>query len=504
MQKKHETHSPFSFFLATKINHRYCSARTMKRRCTKGPRIKIRAYDFSQNASNIFAEQELLQKQTEPKIQSQVLDNYSILTEILATSSVPQTTQGVPRCMLEKTPQKTQCVPERKIIKLSQSSESLASKDAGAVPAKVQRSLQLVDKMKPKSFDQMIGVTNQVQSLRGWVKRRMNCTGEPICLLSGEPGTGKSTLAHLGAREHGLDVLEINASMDRCAAEVRKVIEQTCCFKALGSSHGKQMLLIEEIDGAYNSRDNIVHIVLDLTRYSQHTNFPIIVATCNNRFSAVLGPFMKNKGVLHITFPRLKHSDLSELIKRACTDFSEDRVSDIAASAQGDARQVLYRVEMQQLLKQDSPALEKQDIRLYTPLELTRAFIRGFEPRMRGMVRRQAERKAAASLLHINLAHNVKLQNVGEPDVRKLEAIADMYDATLQCEQLLEDQFYAECRQTSNYINPEISSELLCLSVEVHGPLLFENFGTATAPPISKFRTSVSDCKRGKIKFSDF
>ncbi|XP_012223290.1 chromosome transmission fidelity protein 18 homolog [Linepithema humile] len=77
------------------------------------------------------------------------------------------------------------------------------------------------------------------------------CPMKRIALLSGPPGLGKTTLAHIAATHAGYNVVEINASDERSPNTFRQILLASTEMKAvIGANPRPNCLIFDEIDGA--------------------------------------------------------------------------------------------------------------------------------------------------------------------------------------------------------------------------------------------------------------
>ncbi|KAJ7940344.1 P-loop containing nucleoside triphosphate hydrolase protein [Mycena leptocephala] len=151
-----------------------------------------------------------------------------------------------------------------------------------------------VDRYRPRQFTDLMGNERVARETMTWVKQWDWCVfgktkgkkrprdddedfdaadeyrrpKEKLLLLSGPPGLGKTTLAHVVARQAGYEVMEINASDARSGSviddRIRPALESGC---AVGSTK-PVLLVIDEIDGATGAGENsntFIHKLIQLT-----------------------------------------------------------------------------------------------------------------------------------------------------------------------------------------------------------------------------------------------
>ncbi|BGP13306.1 Chromosome transmission fidelity protein 18 [Rhodosporidiobolus nylandii] len=214
---------------------------------------------------------------------------------------------------------------------------------------------------------------------------------EAVLLLSGPPGLGKTTLAHVLARQAGYQVLEINASDDRTGGvveqRIRNALESSALTLNAGvSKKGKDerprptCVVIDEVDGAAGGGEgSFVRTLVKMITEGSSTRKPSkkgkgkqprpllrpIICICNDLYAPALRPLRPLAKIIRFTPPTS-----AMLVKRLRTicDVEElatenKHLSLLVDTAEGDLRSCLNTL---QFIKRNGSTVDAGAIRSST------------------------------------------------------------------------------------------------------------------------------------------
>jgi len=193
--------------------------------------------------------------------------------------------------------------------------------------------------MRPKSLDEVIG---QGQLLgNGELLRRIVAQGEPVSLIFwGPPGTGKTTLARIIAREVNAEFIELSA-VTSGKKDVEKVIEHARQNWNLGL---RTILFVDEIHRFNKAQQDafLPHVESGLITLigatTENPSFEVIPALLSRTRVLVLQPLAKDE-IIAILKRALKTLGKSKQVTPKALDY-------LAELSGGDARVALGNLEL--------------------------------------------------------------------------------------------------------------------------------------------------------------
>uniref|UniRef100_A0A0A9W3C7 Replication factor C subunit 1 n=1 Tax=Lygus hesperus TaxID=30085 RepID=A0A0A9W3C7_LYGHE len=295
---------------------------------------------------------------------------------------------------------------QQQIQLLAQRNDLVPHSTDAAVTAKSDGTALWIDKWKPRSTEEIIGNTSNIQQIKSYLlrvkqwytnhargdsggggvkdsevkskknskheKTKVRSSGDEFpretFLIGGAPGTGKTTACHLCARECGFDILEMNASDVRSRNSIEEEIgtavhnysilgflqsskragktEGKADGEAEKKQHEKRMLCIimDEVDGVNaGDRGGIQEII----RRIKTTKNPIL-CICNDTNDAKIRTLKS-----HCTYLTWRRPTVQQIMNRMqnilrCEDLrlEPNALEQLIASTHQDIRQVLNLLQM--------------------------------------------------------------------------------------------------------------------------------------------------------------
>ncbi len=197
----------------------------------------------------------------------------------------------------------------------------------------------LAERMRPKNLDEVIGQTHLLGDKE--ILRRIVKNKEPVSLiLWGPPGSGKTTLARIIAREVEADFIELSA-VTSGKKDVEKVVEHA---RQNWNLQLRTVLFVDEIHRFNKAQQDafLPHVESGL--------ITLIGATTENPSFEVITPLLSRSRVL--VLQPLSKDEIIDIIKRALKETGKAKfvtpkaIDYLAELAGGDARVALGNLEL--------------------------------------------------------------------------------------------------------------------------------------------------------------
>src|SRR5213082_2505891 len=210
---------------------------------------------------------------------------------------------------------------------------------------RVSASAPLAARMRPRTLDEFVG-QQHILAPGKLLRRAIEADRLPSVILSGPPGTGKTTLAQIIAEMTHAHFVRISG-VESNVAEMRRVI--AAAVNRLRTSGRKTILFVDEIHHFNKAQQDI--LLPDV----ESGNLQLIGATTYNPFFYVNSPLVSRSQVFQLE--PLRVEELEELIDRALADkerglgnynvkIDKDARKHLAKLSDGDARKCLNALEI--------------------------------------------------------------------------------------------------------------------------------------------------------------
>ena len=219
------------------------------------------------------------------------------------------------------------------------------------------------EKYAPKSFDEVLGNIKIKDAIVEWTEEWLNGNTQKCMLLIGPAGTGKTTLAHLAAKEFS-EYIELNASDKRSYDIINNTIGEASASKSLYGD-GLKLIIMDEVDGIHGTEDR--GGTRAITKIIKEGHHPLIMMA-NDPYSKRLKSLKPKCNTLILR--KVHTNSIVSLLKKISVkegvEFEEHVIRNLAKRSNGDLRSAINDLEViargkDKITNEDLKFLSKKD-----------------------------------------------------------------------------------------------------------------------------------------------
>jgi len=206
----------------------------------------------------------------------------------------------------------------------------------------------LTEKYRPKALTELVGNDEAINKIVAWLKGYSKSDKKAV-LISGPPGIGKSTAAHVIAKKEGYHVIEFNASDVRNKDAIQNIAKTLFDGKSLyqfneSNESKKTAIIFDEIDGMSSGDRGGVQALASFIGNSKNP----VLCICNDRYCEKLKPLIPL--VIDIPFKILENIDMAQRLSNICKSegiqLNREKLFGIINKSKGDMRSALNSLHL--------------------------------------------------------------------------------------------------------------------------------------------------------------